>query len=695
MPLGGGNSAGSAGVLSTVDELTECKRMMVEAERTYSRIIGEHQTIFMTMQREYNGLLHRCRDLSDTCKTQGQELYGDGRRIDELDSFIALGTQRLVDMNASAQAMKHEYEKQLQVETGKLSNARLEIEAKDKLLQQNQDRTNQMYHAACLRLEAAVVQRDVDVAAIKDGERRLVLAQAEIASVKAEISACGERTRMTRGEEMSAVIQERAELINGRRTLIAEHELAVHSAKLLLNAANTEREALMDRVQINEGNLKLATLNFEDARLETEKIRNLGMLLENKHSLLQVENQDLRKKVSNNEIGIQIIKDEAEGIVREQNTAHQVAILEKDEEASRMSERLCCLEDQVNQYSSSGQPSSSGPVASANDGFFEGLRATAGLASSSKQKKKSPSRSGGNSAGASGGGSGGGNSAGNGNGGNTGPGGGSSAAAGAKVPPKNTRHQEPPPPDPDDGDDDHNDEEEEEEEQDFEEDFPVIEVTPAPLPQPAARPPFDPGRTTVRSREQEKIVVPKFPFLVQLVQYSVSLGTALIGASAVKDYQEIGWLNEAKTKTFDELSDSGLKRYESLDVKLSIALTNSIRDAPGEAAQLYQELLEYQRIANIKGTITKGRQIYWMIMNYHKTNESQEVIIGIEHLLMLNWKGDTHMYEFKRLWENIMRRMTDPLSEPTLRGVLLKKIRDSKSLKEDIAHFDRLESTHE
>ena len=96
-------------------------------------------------------------------------------------------------------------------------------------------------------------------------------------------------------------------------------------------------------------------------------------------------------------------------------------------------------------------------------------------------------------------------------------------------------------------------------------------------------------------------------------------------------------MNETKTKTYLELADSGPKRYESLDVKLSISLANSLRDASGEAAELYPELIENQRVHSLDGTVTKGRQIYWMILNYHKTNDSQDVVIGISHLSMLEW----------------------------------------------------------
>ncbi len=128
------------------------------------------------------------------------------------------------------------------------------------------------------------------------------------------------------------------------------------------------------------------------------------------------------------------------------------------------------------------------------------------------------------------------------------------------------------------------------------------------------------------------MTVPKFPTLVQLTNYGVALSTGLISASCLKDCAEIVWLNETRSLTYEQLADSGLKRYEPPDVKLALALSISLKDSSnGECSQLYQELLENQRVVNIKGTVTKGRQIYWMILNFHKPNDSQEVIIIIEH----------------------------------------------------------------
>ncbi len=118
----------------------------------------------------------------------------------------------------------------------------------------------------------------------------------------------------------------------------------------------------------------------------------------------------------------------------------------------------------------------------------------------------------------------------------------------------------------DDDDDDDDDEDEEEEE-------PPV---PAARAKRAARGPLaavavdpDPYATTLKTREADKVVAPTFPSLTQLTHYSVKLAQNLIAASCLKDCAEIPWLNEAASKTFLELANSGAKRFESLDVKFA------------------------------------------------------------------------------------------------------------------------------
>ena len=77
-----------------VDEILRLRTMMFKADKAYSKIIFDAQQVFALMRKEYDELLCHCRDLSKLASDQGQEIYGDGRRIDELDHYLMLTTQR-------------------------------------------------------------------------------------------------------------------------------------------------------------------------------------------------------------------------------------------------------------------------------------------------------------------------------------------------------------------------------------------------------------------------------------------------------------------------------------------------------------------------------------------------------------------------------------------------------------------------
>jgi len=91
--------------------------MMFKADKAYSRMISDGQQIFMQMRKEYDELLGHCRELSRIVSAQGQEIYGDGRRIDELDHYLSLTTQRADQLGSQNQNMKDEH--------ASLSNRRL------------------------------------------------------------------------------------------------------------------------------------------------------------------------------------------------------------------------------------------------------------------------------------------------------------------------------------------------------------------------------------------------------------------------------------------------------------------------------------------------------------------------------------------------------------------------------------------
>jgi hypothetical protein len=652
--------------LKDIKQISELRNMIVQANHTYAKILEDGQFAFAEMQKEYHDLLRHCRDLAATISNQGQEIYGDGRRIDELDNYILRGNARIVALDAQSQGMKVEYESLLKVESAKLLDARKEVEGKDALLQQSTARLQTLYETACGEVQALVRDRKIDRARIEECESSLVKARADAASARTETWSILNKERFG---------------ISQIQDLKDEHARTIHAGNLSLTEVQTK---------------------FELSQQEVARIRLIGENLERQHQLQVSEVARLNEKVADRAPGYQKLKLSMESIIHEQKLALEKQVRTSGVETQRLNDQIYELEDLCNQHAQTVAVR-----AGSEDAYLESVRASAGLITTLATR---PSRrSGGDPAGGSGGNPGG-SGSGNGNGGaQVGPNVNVPASATARVLPQQSQPGGGGPPDDDDFDDcddDDWDEDEEEEEEDHEEDHPVeAEAVPDPAPAPkrrakakakvaAAAVPTGAVKHTLKSREQDKVIVPRFPTLVQLEQYAVALANNLIFASSLKDCAEIGWLGETRTKTFDELGDSGMKRFESLDVKLSMALAATIRDSK-EASQLYQELLEHQRVHLRQQTITKGRQIYWLILNFHKVNDSQEVVIGIEHLTLLAWKGDHKMAEFKHHWDSIMRRMTDPLTESTLRGLLYKKLLVSKVLREDISHFDRMENDNE
>ena len=86
-------------------------------------------------------------------------------------------------------------------------------------------------------------------------------------------------------------------------------------------------------------------------------------------------------------------------------------------------------------------------------------------------------------------------------------------------------------------------------------------------------------------------------------------------------------------------------------------------------------------------TVLKGRQIYFMILEYYATTESLELVYSIDHLTHLKLLGDNQVHTFRSTWDNILRHMKDTLAETSKRDMLL--------LAEDIAHYRRLSEGHE
>jgi hypothetical protein len=123
--------------------------------------------------------------------------------------------------------------------------------------------------------------------------------------------------------------------------------------------------------------------------------------------------------------------------------------------------------------------------------------------------------------------------------------------------------------------------------------------------------------TFLRKPESEKISLPPVPSITSLRSWRQEVGKLLVAASPRNDTREIKWLHEVLQdgQTFAALADSGEARFHSLDLRLSAALSNCIRNAPSARA-LHDDLLVKEEQAQSAGTMLRGRQVLFMINEF-------------------------------------------------------------------------------
>jgi hypothetical protein len=130
-----------------------------------------------------------------------------------------------------------------------------------------------------------------------------------------------------------------------------------------------------------------------------------------------------------------------------------------------------------------------------------------------------------------------------------------------------------------------------------------------------------------------------------------------------------------------------------MDLKLSTVLTGVIRNAT-TARTLYDDLMVREASASMNGSMLKGRQTMFMILEFFKTNRQTQFMYTIEDLAKLEWLGDRDLHTLRHRWSLTTEGLSDNLSEETLATVLAKKLEQSQDLKEDIAYYYQCTDDH-
>ena len=82
----------------------------------------------------------------------------------------------------------------------------------------------------------------------------------------------------------------------------------------------------------------------------------------------------------------------------------------------------------------------------------------------------------------------------------------------------------------------------------------------------------------MQGMNNKTLVVPKWPHVANLNAWLIQLGKNLVDCSSFDDCAEMGWIEECKHKTFEQLLDSGEPRFRKLDLKLANTLYQAYKD---------------------------------------------------------------------------------------------------------------------
>ena len=152
------------------------------------------------------------------------------------------------------------------------------------------------------------------------------------------------------------------------------------------------------------------------------------------------------------------------------------------------------------------------------------------------------------------------------------------------------------------------------------------------------------------------------------------------------------WLQPAirPNPDIELLNDSGGQRYQSIDAKLSIALSNVIAQAGDVARHVAIKLRLRTQNHSRRGTYVMGREILAMILEHFRTPGQRETAFTMEHIVSMKYLGDSNLEVFYEKWMEMVSNMMpdDVPPDDWLRDALYKKIRNSSLMMFDIKQYE-------
>ena len=194
-------------------------------------------------------------------------------------------------------------------------------------------------------------------------------------------------------------------------------------------------------------------------------------------------------------------------------------------------------------------------------------------------------------------------------------------------------------------------------------------------------------------READKVYVSPWPKQQNLgVWQSDLIKTVVLAANDGDKAAWEAWLQPAirPNPDIELLNDSGGQRYQSIDAKLSIALSNVIAHAGDVARHVAIKLRLRTQNHSRRGTYVMGREILAMILEHFRTPGQRETAFTMEHIVSMKYLGDSNLEVFYEKWMEMVSNMMpdDVPPDDWLRDALYKKIRNSSLMMFDIKQYE-------
>ena len=150
-------------------------------------------------------------------------------------------------------------------------------------------------------------------------------------------------------------------------------------------------------------------------------------------------------------------------------------------------------------------------------------------------------------------------------------------------------------------------------------------------------------------READKVYVSPWPKQQNLgVWQSDLIKSVVLAANDGDKAAWEAWLQPAirPNPDIELLNDSGGQRYQSIDAKLSIALSNVIAQAGDVARHVAIKLRLRTQSHSRRGTYVMGREILAMILEHFRTPGQRETAFTMEHIVSMKYLGDSNLEVF-------------------------------------------------